>query len=422
MPSRPAINYFIRIIVSFLAIVGLSALIWTSARFGFSRLLTKYSLAANLPAAATEAVRLTPADPEAHRTLATVLSKLRLYSFAEGEQERAVSLRPLDDYLWLELGNIKEELDDQNGALFSFNEAVSRAPYYAHTHWQRGNLLLRMGRGSEAFEDLRTAAKSNKNFVPGLIDLAWFLSRKDPSATFRLIGLSDDYTRIAFARFLAKNGLGSEALGQLKSVNGTVSQDVKKEIQRQLFNAKAFKEAFELWTSMNGLEPDVLKVYDGSFEGPITIGEVGFGWLIPREISAASITQDTSVANTGKRSLRITFNGNSNPQVPLVSQTLIVKAEHHYQINFSVRSKDIVTGGLPNVIATDARTGQILSKLDIPTPTTDEWQQHTLEFVAQPNSDAIILSFQRNNCSTSPCPIFGILWLDSVAIQEIAAR
>lgn len=411
-----------RLVVSVLAIAGLSLLIFVSFKFGFSRLLTKYSLLTSSAAAANQAVRLTPEDPEAHRARAVVLSRLQLFSYAEVEQERAVSLRPLDDYLWLELGNIREELDNQNGALLSLNQAVNRAPYYAHTHWQRGNLLLRMGRGTEAFDDLRKAARSNRNFVPNLIDLAWSLSGKDPKMTNDLVGIDDDYTRIAFARFLAKNGRGPEVLTQLKAVRGSFSQEVKKDILRQLLSAKSFKEAFEVWNDLNASAAQTPLIYDGGFEGAIGIGDVGFNWLIPRDLSGLSLSQDGSVAQSGTRSLRVTFDGNSNPQLPFVSQTLIVAPQHRYQINLAVRSKNIVTGGSPTVLARDARTGQILGKVDILIQTSEEWQKVNFEISTQPDCDAIVLNLQRNACTTSPCPIFGILWIDSFSIQELGNR
>ena len=75
--------------------------------------------------------------------------------------------------MWIELGNTREELGDNEGALAALDRAVRSAPYYAHPHWQRGNLLLRLGRYDEAFADLRQAAASNRKYFPNLMELAW---------------------------------------------------------------------------------------------------------------------------------------------------------------------------------------------------------------------------------------------------------
>src|SRR5215813_6886018 len=144
-------------------------LMQAAARIGFSRLLTRYAVVTNSLPAADQAVELTPSDPDAHRARATVLNRLQRTAEAEASLTTATNLRPNDDLLWLELGSTREELGNTEGALAAFNQAVRCAPYYAHTHWQRGNLLLRMGRYDVAFADLRQATASNNKLLPNLI-------------------------------------------------------------------------------------------------------------------------------------------------------------------------------------------------------------------------------------------------------------
>ena len=74
--------------------------------------------------AANEAVNLTPKDPEVYRVRARLSSQLHQPDSAKLDLERAVSLRPKDDYLWLELGNLRDELDDTAGAQVAFDQAV----------------------------------------------------------------------------------------------------------------------------------------------------------------------------------------------------------------------------------------------------------------------------------------------------------
>ena len=132
-----------------------------AARVGLSRLLARSALIADSIPAADEAARLSPFDPEIHRTRAAVANRLQMHAEAVESLEMALRLRQRDDLLWLELGNAREEVGDTKGALAAFDQAVRWAPYYAHTHWQRGNLLLRMGRLDEAFGELRMAADVN---------------------------------------------------------------------------------------------------------------------------------------------------------------------------------------------------------------------------------------------------------------------
>lgn len=410
----------LRLGIAALAILVCLLLILVSARTGFSRLLAKYAMLTDSIPAANQAVNLAPSDAEAHRALATVFSHLRLFDGAKNELETATSLRPNDDYLWLELGNVKDELGDTQGAIAAFNEAVRFAPYYAHTRWQRGNLLLRMGRYPEAFADLRQAALSNRDFVPNLIDLAWGLSRGDVKTTEQLVQLNDDRARRALARFLAKHGQTREAVDQFRLAAASATEENKLDFQRQLIDAKAFKEAFELRTgaTIAGNETTAV-VYDGGFEGPLSFDEVVFGWRIPREQDSVSISLDATQPQSGAKSLRIQFNGNSNPSAALISQTVLVKTQQRYRINFAVRTQDMVTGGLPLISTIDAVSGQMLGRSAAFPQSSNSWQTLSFEFATLEKTSAVILSLQRTSCSSDPCPVFGFAWLDSFSIGEL---
>src|SRR5690242_9067426 len=168
-------NRVARVVFALLAIAACLFLLRAAARSGFSRLLTRYAIGANSLAVADQAVQLTPADPDAHRARAIVLNRLHRTAEAEASLEIATRLRPFQAAQWLELGATREELGDNEGALAAFDQAVSCAPYYGETHWQRGNLLLRLGRYDQAFADLRQAATSNRKFLPTAIDLTWSL-------------------------------------------------------------------------------------------------------------------------------------------------------------------------------------------------------------------------------------------------------
>src|SRR5215217_6925191 len=186
-----------RIGISLLGIALCLFLIQASARFGFSRLLTRYSLITHSTSVAEAAVQLNPTDPDAHRARAAAYNYEQRQEEAARSLASAVTLRSRDDYLWIELGNTREELGDTTGALAALDQAVRWASYYAHTHWQRGNLLLRLNRADEAFADLRQAATANRKYFPNLIDLAWGISKGDLKIAESLINISNETERVA---------------------------------------------------------------------------------------------------------------------------------------------------------------------------------------------------------------------------------
>lgn len=412
-----------RFLLVAIAIVGCLAVIRSAAAFGFSRLLVTYSLTARNAAAAKKATSVTPADAEAHLANAAVLSLSQQPEQAALELDRAVALRPDDYGLWSELGLMRDQLGNSSAAIAAFDEAVKRAPFYSQPRWNRGNVLLRAGQYEAAFNDLSQAAQSNPELIPNLLDLAWGVSRGDVASTEELAQIKSDKMRIAFARFLARRGKGKEAVAQFTRA-GNVPDAIKREAVEQLLVKGAFSEAFEIWkashSSEAGRELVQPSIYDGGFEGTLEVGAGGFGWRVPRDLQATSISLDSVQPQSGARDLRVEFSGNSSPGLPVVSQLILVEPSRRYQINFAARSQEIVTGGRPIVAANDAageqkRLGQSPSLA----PSDSEWQVFSFEFTASPTTSAVLISLQRENCTTSPCPAFGAVSLDSFSVEQL---
>lgn len=405
-----------RTFIGVLAIVACLFLMQAAGRIGFSRLLARYALIANSVPAADQAIRLSPSDPDAHRARAAVLTRQQQPAEAVRSLESAASLRYRDDLVWLELGNAREEIGDTVGALEAFDQAVRWAPAYAHTHWQRGNLLLRTGKSAEAFADFRIAAAANPGYLPGLIDLAWGLSGEDVNATEQLVGIKDRAERLALIRFLAKRGKGKETKAQIQRLPAPLSKENKDEVVRLLFSAKAFNDAFEIWTPSLYLRVPAL--FNNGFEDPQILNKPGFGgWFRSHEESKSRLAIDVTEKFAGKSSLQVTLDGEWNSGTALLSQTVLVGLSTTYRVSFHVKTKDLVTGGPPMITVTDAVSGALLGESEN-FPSTNSWLRLSFEFTTLATTEAAVIRLQRKHCDSSPCPIFGVFWLDEIAIES----
>jgi len=415
-PSSLFANRYLRLLLVALAIASCLLALRSAVAFGVSRLLVTYSLTVGNVAAAQKASQLTPKDAEPHLASAAVLSISGAPDQAVVELERAVALRPADYQLWSELGLLRDQVGDSAGALKAFDEAIKRAPYYSQPRWNRGNVYLRSGQYETAFNDLNQAAKSNPTLVPNLIDLAWAITRGDVKQAEQLITVKGDQPHIAFAKLLARQGKGAEVLKQLGAVSN-VSDAVRRELVDQLLSKGAFNEAYILWNGAVAPGIPAPSIYDGGFEGTLSFGETGFGWRVPRDVQATTVLLASSQPHSGSKNLRIEFNGNSNLNV---TQLLLLQPSKRYQINFASRSEDVVTGGLPIVVISEgtAQPKRLGQSQPLSKGTTD-WQVFSFEFATTPTTSAVELSLQRENCSTSPCPIFGAISLDSFSLQEL---
>jgi tetratricopeptide (TPR) repeat protein len=414
--------FTIRYLRLFCAIVVVGLCVWAikaAGSYGVSRLLSRYAVGLRNLSAAQKATEVAPSDPQAHRAHAAVLSLVDSDADTAMALEQALAVKPSDYSAWLALGTLRDKMGDTSAALAALDEAVKHAPYYANTRWQRGNVLLRTGQFEAAFRDLNLAVQSNPEFLPNLIDLAWNLTKGDSQLTQQLVEVKSEKMRSFFASYLARKGRPAEVVEQLGQVEVT-DGSTRSEIVKQLIERRAFNEAYQIWSGGRAPEANSGAIHDGGFEGPLNVGEVGFGWRIAKELQAAELSIDPNKPHSGARSLRIDFTGNSLPSASLLSQLIMVEPSQRYRVNFALRAHDFVTGGPPIAVILDAAVPDaVLAQTPPLSKPTAEWQVISLEFNTRPETKAVLLSFQRHPCAEYPCPVFGSIRLDSVSLERL---
>lgn len=409
---------------------------------GLARTLSQFVInASSLPpqyqpnsmAAAEEAVRLGPSDPESHYALGIALVDAGRAADAVRELELAIVLRPRDSEIWLKLGSTREDTGDDQGALAAYQQAIQCAPFYAQPRWQFGNLLLRMGRTEEAFTEMRRAAESDPTLLPALIDLTWGVFKGDTAAVRSAIQPRSTDSRLMLAKTFAKRGKPAEAVALFREA-GDVTAAGRRELVAELITAKYFNDAYEVWASgrdthsgdakdgaVDGTRGAIGAITDGGFESEIKLDEPGFGWQLRRGQPGVAISRDPAQPRAGVYSLRVEWKGSSNPAEAVVSQLVIVSAKTRYHLRFAVRTEEVVTGGLPLIVVTDASGSvpQPLASSALMPAGTNGWQDITLEFATGDTTRSVLISLQRQSCPSSTCPIFGRLWLDTFTLANL---
>jgi len=410
--------------------------IWQAARVGFGRTLGEYAVkqrrenatdavlrlaAVNNPKSAVDrAVALLPADAESHAARAEILQQLESYEQARDEFERAVQLRPRDYYLWMMLGVTRDQNQDQAGALRAFEQAVALAPSYAQPRWQLGNLLIRMGQLDRAFVELRLAAQSNPSLWPNVDDLAWGVYGRDANSVVRVIQPETDIARMALALFFARQGQGAAALAQFRATR-LRSEKGTENLLNQLLQTRSFGEAFEVWSDMRGVPlTNAEAIRDGDFEGTLPIGEQGFGWQITPNVANVRMSIDEGAHQSGARSLRLDFHGNSDSKSSLVTQIILVQPRTRYHLGLSALSKDFVSAADPVITLIDASDPKDAVLAQSPALRSDPnvWREFAIDFTTNEGTRAITLILGRQPCANSPCPAFGTVWFDSVVLER----
>ena len=314
--------------------------------------------------------------------------------------------------------------DDEPGAIEALQQAVSLAPEYAEPRWQLGNVLFRAGRIEESFIEMRRAALSDPSLLSGLIDLAWGASGGDTAAVMEVLNPESASWKIALAKFFTKHGKIPEAVALFRAAGG-ISEEERKALLNELLAARRYHEAYEVWA--NTVEPSrheerkgIATVNDGGFEGKLMRNEPGFAWQLTNDAKTLRISLDQREPHSSAQSLRIDFNGDANPGLAILTQLILVEPKTSYKLHFAARTEEIVSGGLPLLEVTDTSSPQtrVLAQSEPLAPDSRVWREYTLDFTTAETTDAVYISFHRQNCGAPQCPIFGRVWLDDFAIEK----
>ena len=418
--SRAALGAIGRLLIVSLGLLAAFWGIWTSGREGLSQFLANHSLTTGRIQQADQAVGLSPALAEGHSARAGLLYNREEFAEASKEYEQAVSARPQDYSLWLQLGRARDKAGDPEGAIVAFRESTRLAPFYAQPRWQLGNTLYRLGRRDEAFKELRVAIIGDPLLIPAALDLSWEAFKGDARAIEQAIQPQTASMHVALARFFVTHGKISEAVPQFRAA-GSLSEDDRRGLLKDLFAARRFLEAHEVWASARDADTGGISLFvDGGFESEIKLNDPGFGWQPMWRPEAVSISSDVKNPHSGVHSLRVDWSGKSDPSDAVISQLVLVEPATRYRLSFAARTEELLSGGLPVVVVIDASDDKnhILTKSKTLPQGTNQWENHISEFMTTATTSAVFISIRRENCETAPCPAFGHAWFDDFALQR----
>ena len=413
-PGRAA--FFLRTISGIVVLAILSLAIWCAGRSGLVSLLTIYAAKTNRVAAAEAALSLSPNDPDAHFVRGAILESKNVSAAIE-EYRQAARARPEDYVLWLSLARPQELNGDVAGAIAAARRGVRLAPFYARPHWLLENILVRSGQADEGFNELRLAGASDYGLLPAIIDLEWQSSGGDAEAVKRAIHPDSPEFFKALADYFKKHNKANDAIEMFRAA-GVAAEPERRQYLQELISAKSFKEAALLW-STDHAPHGFGQLNDPGFERPSNLDEPGFGWRRDNKAESLTLSLDTNNPTEGRFSLRVDFNGDSDPGAAIISQLILVEPRAHYELRFAARTEGIVSGGLPYVVVFDADSNNVLGQTSAFAETKTNWQDYVIDFQASENTDTVKLVLRRQPCSSLSCPVFGHLWLDNFSLQKL---
>jgi hypothetical protein len=227
--------------------------------------------------------------------------------------------------------------------------------------------------------------------------------------------------RAALAPFYAVKGKPNDAVRVWRSLTPEQKEEFRIEGEvaaRALYEKQNYRASLDLLRDLGVEAPDLGQVENGSFEGEITNSQENFiGWRA-QKVKGVDVTLDAGQRKEGKRSLRLTFNGFSAPNLQVATQYVAVESGARYRLTFWVKTAELKSGGTPFLEVVDARTTKALGASQPFQGGTQDWQQKSVEFTAPSDAEAILIRTARQFCGEN-CPIVGVVWYDEFKLERL---
>jgi tetratricopeptide (TPR) repeat protein len=361
-----------------------------------------------------------------------VLGRYLQYSFEDADPRRAISsyiksleIDPRATSTWLELAAAYESEGNEVAARNAFVNAKKTYPLSAEVSWRYGNFLLRQGELEPAFAEIRRSVEADPDRATEAVSRCL---RVEPDANVILDRVlpakGDIYMAVMGA--LARDRQADNALkvwARIVGMHPKIALYDAFQLVMELREKGRAREAHEVWAQaveLAGLAqlegPRNSMIWDGGFESDVT-GQA-YAWRFVRTSRSAQIDFDTQEKYSGKRSMRVSFDGSSDVSFYDVCQVVPTEAGTAYELSAWMKSKDVTTdqgvrielrpgiAGVNGAVTTDIRG-------------TQPWTRFATVWPGAKENQETQVCLRRDASDQEDNKIRGTAWVDDVALTPI---
>lgn len=344
---------------------------------------------------------------------------------------QAVRLNPRRWDFWSSLGTTCDFVADTACSDEAFERAQVLNPMTPALQWTLGNHYLLTNREEKAFPHFRRLLEMDPQYLEATYRLCLRATR-DPQAMYTEVVPQgkDASARFAFLVFLTSTSDYESAMriwGQMISgPDRSPSLSLVKPFLDFLIDHNQIQDAATVWTDLqhagavpksSHMQPGNL-LYGGSLEGPPL--NTGFGWRIN---GSPDLEYDFSApsAHEGAKCLRINFAVGQNADYDLLDQIVIIQPKTRYQLTANVRSDNLSSDSGPRLRVVEMGCVNCDARTSDPTVGTTSWHPIEVEFMTQPQTQAVRISFWRPQEQRFSGDITGTVWLDDLTLRSVGA-
>jgi tetratricopeptide (TPR) repeat protein len=341
----------------------------------------------------------------------------------------AVSVDPRSTISWLGLGSAYESAGDNAHSREAFLQAKKVNPLSAEAAWQYGNFLLRLGELESAFAEMRRAVESDPKRGAEAFSRAF---RAEPDVN-RILSRAIPPNRDVYVDIIwdqITEGHTDNALqvwDRLAAIHPSLPIQDAFTLVGALHAQKRIAEASRVWNQavvfagladLQGPRDSVL--WDGGFESGVFGG--GFSWNLPDTFGAVQVSIDSSEKHSGNRSLRMSFDGQSNVNFLSACHYVPVQPSTRYQFSAWIRTRSLTTD---QGIRFQLRALNVQDTSAVSTPDirgTQQWTQITLPWASGKDVQEMQVCLLRHASDQPDSKIQGTAWVDDVALVPESAE
>jgi len=423
--SRPEIDPIWRWLIFAGIFFGAGWLVFIAAR---------HEVAAHWAASSDAETRLRAAASEPENAeLWYQLGRYRQFDFEHSDlplaisyYQRAISINPASPFYWMDLASAYETAGNIAQAEQAYRKARQFYPVSAEAAWRFGNFLLRQGRTPQAFPQIREAVVIDPKLAALAVSRAW-RSTQDVEQILSSVLPDNQDVNWAAAQFFVQErepvpGMAvwkritahhasfpaSNAFPLLDMLIETGMRDDAQVVWKEALVAAGIPERVNTGSSL---------ISNGGFEQPPLNG--GFDWrIVP--VEGAKMGWDEQIVHSGKRSLRVDFDGSANVDFQSLWEYVPVEPATLYRLSAFFRTENLSTdSGIRFEIRDGSRPGNT-ARWTENLLGTHPWGEADAEFATGPDTKHLKIVLRRIRSEKLANKLRGMAWVDDVALVPLS--
>jgi len=335
--------------------------------------------------------------------------------------QRATAIEPITALYWLDLAGTYETRGSLAMAEQSYRAAQQAYPISGEVAWRFGNFLLRQDRVPEAFQQIQRAVTSDPKLATLAVSRCWRSTQDvDQILNSALPANADAYWgAIQFFVSAYEPNAAMTVWKRLAAKEHSFPLSQASPLLDLLIATNRGEDAQTVWEqalSAAGIarpEGGASLIWNGDFEQELL--NAGMAWRY-QPIQGAELDWDEEIVHSGRRSLRITFDGSANLDFQQIWQYVSVKPNTAYRFSVYFQTQQLTTDSGIHFEIHDVAPSNGIPPSTPNVVGTSPWALDEIQFTTGPRTHLIRVLLRRLRSNMLSNRVRGTVWVDDVSL------